>query len=305
MDYAGAMTPPKTTWTRWAGLLCAAVLQGAAAHAAEPVAVRLPSLDAPDGQPLVLPGWRFAPPRGEADTAVEADSVRPAVLMFHGCGGMLDGQGRPSPRIRAYADWLTQQGWHVLAVDSLSPRGEKELCTQRTGTRRVTLTQRRLDALGALQWMAQQPGVDASRMALLGWSNGGSTVLAAANLRHRAVARARPAIRLAVAFYPGCEAELRRGYEPAADTLLLLGGADDWTPAAPCQQLAAPRVAVRVWDDAYHGFDGAGPLVLRKDVPNGVNPGEGVHVGGHPQAREEARQVLLQALRRAFGPAGD
>ncbi len=110
--------------------------------------------------------------------------------------------------------------------------------------------------------------------------------------------------RLTVAFYPGCEAELARGFQPVADTLLLLGLADDWTPAAPCQALAGQRaghtVRVQAYEGAYHGFDGQTPVVLRRDVPNGVHPGQGVHVGGEPQAREQSRQMLLQALQQAF-----
>lgn len=95
-------------------------------------------------------------------------------------------------------------GVHVLVTDSLTPRGEREICTQKTGQRRITQLHRRRDALGALQWLAVQPGVDASRLGLLGWSNGGSTVLAATNLQHREVAVAAVRPSLTVAFYPGC-----------------------------------------------------------------------------------------------------
>ena len=49
-----------------------------------------------------------------------------------------------------------------------------------------------------------------------------------------------------------------------------------------------------------HGFDGKAALTLRRDVPNGVNPGEGVHLGAHPEAREQSRRIMLQALQQAF-----
>lgn len=229
----------------------------------------------------------------------------PAVVLLHGCGGMLNQQGLPSAKTREYAEMLTAQGWHVLALDSFTGRGEKEICTQRHGTRKVTVYLRRLDALGALEWLAQQPQVDAARLALLGWSNGGSTVLAATHHRDPDVLHAKVLPRFAAAFYPGCETVKKRGYEPVADTLLLVGLADDWTPAAPCQDLArtgTPGVTVLAYEGAYHGFDGTAELRLRTDVPNGVNPGQGVHVGGQPQARAAAQQALLQALRAAFAP---
>ncbi|MBA4255216.1 MAG: dienelactone hydrolase [Polaromonas sp.] len=230
--------------------------------------------------------------------------LHPVVVLLHGCGGMVNAQGQPTARLRTYAQLLNQRGWHTLAVDSLTPRGEQELCTQRTGTRRVTQAERRADALSALGWLATQPGVDPQRMALLGWSNGGSTVLAANNLNHPTVAAAQgrhaERLRLAVAFYPGCAAEARRGFQPVAPTLLLLGGADDWTPAADCQPLASDRVRVHTWAGAHHGFDGQSPVVHRADVPNGAHPGQGVHVGAHPQTRVEAQHLLVEALTQAF-----
>jgi dienelactone hydrolase len=259
-------------------------------------------------------GWVYWNPPGDLLTRrawwspVDTLGHRPAVLMLHGCGGMLDARGHPSERTRRYAEKLNAQGWHVLAMDSLTPRGETSLCTQRIGSRRVTQTERRQDAWAALRWLAAQPGVDADRMALLGWSNGGSAVLAATNLHHpevqalRAAPNAPPAPRLAVAFYPGCEADLKRGYQPLSPLVLMLGLADDWTPAQPCLDLAkgTANVTVHAWPGAYHGFDGPDPVRLRTDVPNGVHPDQGVHVGADPVASEESARRLVEHLQRAF-----
>jgi len=185
-------------------------------------------------------------------------------------------------------------------VDSLTPRGEKEICTQRVGTRQVTQANRRLDALAALQWLAQQPEVDAQRLGLMGWSNGGSTVLSATNTRHKEVAALAVKPAFAVAFYPGCEAELKRSYVPAAPLLLLVGESDDWTPAAPCHELAARAVGtlpeIEGYAGAFHAFDSAAPVRLRNDVPNGANPGQGVHVGGNAEAWQRSRERLLRFL---------
>jgi dienelactone hydrolase len=139
-------------------------------------------------------------------------------------------------------------------------------------------------------------------LVLLGWSNGGSTVLAATNRRVGEVAAAPVVARAAVAFYPGCEAELRRGYEAVSPLLMLVGGSDDWTPAQPCRDLAAAAapdspVQLVAYAGAYHGFDGEGPVRLRLDVLRGARPGQGVHVGGHPVARDASRERLLAFLR--------
>jgi dienelactone hydrolase len=271
------------------------------ATSAEPQPVSVPSLDAPRGAPVLLPSTWFA--------ATLAAAPAPALVLLHGCGGALERRRDASQplgsRYTELAAILNAMGIHVLVTDSLTPRGERELCTQRTGQRKVTQLQRRRDALGALAWMAQQPGVDAARLGLLGWSNGGSTVLAATNLAHPEVRRSAVRPSLAVAFYPGCEAELQRGYQATAHLLMLLGEADDWTAAAPCKALAAaakstPPVHAPVWEayaGAHHGFDGTAPVRLRRDVPNGVNPGQGVHVGGQPEARAAARARLERFLR--------
>ncbi|WP_284618889.1 dienelactone hydrolase family protein [Aquabacterium humicola] len=259
---------------------------------AEPQDVEVSSLDRRGDAPLKLRGFWFAR-EGETKPA-------PALVLLHGCGGPYDRRGRLSQRMQDYAALLNREGWHVLVIDSLGARGETELCTQRTGERAVTMTQRRRDALGALQWLAARPDVDGARLGLIGWSNGGSTVLAALQRGHREVdaAAVRPAF--GVAFYPGCIDPQRRGWQPVAPLLMLLGGADDWTPSAPCEALAA-RVGAAVqhetYPGAYHGFDGDAPVRLRRDVPNGVNPGQGVHVGGDPAAREASRERLLRFLR--------
>lgn len=275
---------------RAAGALGVAALIAITGSAAARERVSFPSLDGDPGAPIVLTGEWFA-----ARSAVPA----PAVVLMHGCGGAVDRHGEPTLRMRRYADLLNRAGVHALVVDSLTPRYEIELCTQRLGKRRVTQVNRRLDALGAVAFLAQRDDVDARRIGLMGWSHGGSSVLAASNLRHRDVAAAQVRPAFAIAFYPGCEAELKRGYEPAAPLLILVGELDDWTPAAPCRALAkrsGPPVEIETYAGAYHGFDSAQAVRVRKDVPNGVHPGQGVHVGGNADAWRESNARWLRFL---------
>ena len=112
------------------------------------------------GDPVALTGHWFA----------SGSAAAPAALLLHGCGGPYDANGRLTRRLRDYAALLNAQGYHALVLDSFSPRGESELCTQRSGTRRVTQVQRRLDVLAALQWLAQRADVRADRIGLIGWS---------------------------------------------------------------------------------------------------------------------------------------
>lgn len=287
-----------------------ALMMAAALPSSAQQRVIVPSLDQASGHALGLVGFWW-PAAAVADSAVQA---QPAMLLLHGCGGLYP-SGRkaenalPAQRYRELAGRLNAMGVHVLALDSLSPRGEVELCTQKIGERKVTQRERRLDALGAMAWLAARAPlpVDVQRIGILGWSNGGSTVLAATNARQRDVQRAAVKPSLAVAFYPGCESDIKNGYTATARLLLLVGAKDDWTPAAPCEELArraatqvqaAPAIEIEVFADAYHGFDGTAPLRLWREVPNGVNPGQGVHLGGHAPSREAAARRLDTFIRQ-------
>ncbi len=261
----------------------------------------------PDGAVIEIAAYWFAASRDAQATHVTSAKL-PAIVLMHGCGGPYNPRGELTQRMREYTTMLNAEGYHALVIDSLSARGEKELCTQRLGKRRVTQAHRQLDALSALQWLALRPEVDAQKLALIGWSNGGSTVLAATNQERRAVSVASVRPRAAVAFYPGCKDELKRGYQPSAPLLMMVGELDDWTPPASCQSLYeqqgqsadhdTPRVVIETLQGAYHGFDSAEAVRIRHDVPNGARPGAGVHVGGDPAARELSRNLLKRFLKQ-------
>ena len=275
--------------------LCLALALSAGA-VAEEERVSFPSLDGAANAPVVLTGVWF--PVATATPVTPA----PAVALFHGCGGAFDRRGQLAPRMRDYAALFNRAGYSALVVDSLTPRYEVELCTQRLGSRRVSLASRRLDALGAVAYLAERADVDPRRIGLVGWSNGGSTVLAATNLRHRDVAAALVQPAFAVAFYPGCEADLKRGYEAAVPLLMLVGAgrrldarrdrAAPWRARPP----AASRPEIESYAGAHHGFDSDQPVRLRKDVPGGVNPGQGVHVGGNGAAWRASQARLLKFI---------
>ena len=233
---------------------------------------------------------------------------RGTVIALHGCGGLYattgSRKGQLNARHQAMADLLVAEGYNAVFPDSLTPRGETELCTQKTGSRKIDQTERRADVLGALAWIAVQPWAQPNRIALLGWSHGGSAVLSATDSKRSDVRSQAVKPTIAVAFYPGCAAALKSGYKPSAPLVLMLGEKDDWTPPGPCVVLGKNVGAeVNVFADSYHDFDNpAGQLRLRMDVPNGVNPGQGVHVGPNPAAREQAYARLRLLLAIALKP---
>ena len=299
------------TLRRAVGAIVIAVLSIAPAVAL-PVAerVRFESLDRDHGQPVWIDGLLYRP-HGAARS-------RPAVIALHGCGGLFQRGPRSAAltqRHAMHAQALLDAGYVVLLPDSFGSRGVTEICTQRTRERTIGPAKRRLDALGALRWLSAQPGVARERIALLGWSHGASTLLATIDAADPqagalgAAVDAPPFFRAAVAFYPGCAASLRNDrWRPVVPTRILIGAADDWTPAQPCVQLAAKArergwpIDTTIYEGAHHGFDAPGDRVVhRTDVPNGVHAGHGVHVGPDPAARADARRRVDAFLRETIG----
>ena len=207
-------------------------------------------------EPVTLPGPGGLPLRALLVRAAGGGTAVP-VIALHGCGG-LGGPGQPLSLPAREADWavrLSAAGYSLLFPDSFGSRGVTQVCS---GGEKGILpeTTRRADAHAAAAWAAAQPWARPGGAFLLGWSHGGSTALAA-------IGAPVPdgLLRGAVALYPGCA---RPGQEPppwrpAAPVLMLLGGADDWTPPGPCR-LAAGRarpapVEVVEYAGAVHGFD--------------------------------------------------
>jgi len=295
-------------------LLCACLVLPA--HARRMEAVTFPSLDRDaNGNALELRAMLLLPPGSPPDAG------RPAIIALHGCGGMYSrraGHERQlAERMALRADPLLRDGYAVLFVDSFGPRGLGEVCTIRSGARTIRAATRRLDALGALTYLASRKDVARDRIALIGWSHGGSAVLQAVNTRDAAVSGfferpgAPPFFRAAVALYPGCVTPLKAGdrYAPGAPTRVHIGLLDDWTPAATCAELGNAMAArdedllVTTYPDSYHAFDSpTGTVVVRTDVPNGVNPGRGVHVGPNPVARDAANASVRAFLRQRLAP---
>jgi dienelactone hydrolase len=246
---------------------------------------------------------------------------RPALVALHGCGGMYSEsvarRERLSPRHQAAADLLVAEGYVVLFPDSFRSRGVEEICTKRARERTVTVAHRQQDARAALAWLQRRDDVLADRVAVLGWSNGGSTVLGTLDGRDRGVVSwldaepKKPYFRAGVAFYPGCSPYLRgmRSYTLATPLELYIGDADDWTPPQPCIDLAAnlaaarEPIAITVYPGAHHGFDGPSTVKrVRMDVPGGANPGKGVTVATDPAARDDAHARMKAFLRERLAP---
>ena len=76
----------------------------------------------------------------------------------------------------------------MLFPDSFRSRGVEEICTVESRERKITGAHRRQDAQAALAWLQRRDDVLPDRVAVLGWSHGGSTVLGALDGRDGTVA---------------------------------------------------------------------------------------------------------------------
>lgn len=251
------------------------------------------NVDIPDGN-VTLHATLYRP---------EGAGPFPAVVALHDCGGLVH---RPKTDAQLYAEWarlLVGDGFVVLFPDSFGSRGIGSQCRERN--RKVRASRERVaDANAARLWLQAQNYVRGEHISLLGWSNGGSAALW--TVRPTLAPRDKSAdFRSAVAFYPGCGRLRETAWSARVPTLILIGSADDWTPAVTCQQMVAgahgrsARVQIVVYPGAHHEFDWINaPIRLRTGLVNTADPTGKAHGGTNPTARNDALKRVPQWLAR-------
>ena len=136
----------------WTALVLCGVLAGCAspirADTNLPVdpALRPNKITLRSGDGTMISGYLYRPPTQEA---------RPAVLMMHGCSGLLTKKyGRLKSRETAWRDIFLAEGYVVLLLDSFTERGQRSICKVSLSDRPIEPNRERPhDAYGALQWL--------------------------------------------------------------------------------------------------------------------------------------------------------
>lgn len=244
-----------------------------------PETVSFPSLD---GR-TTLVGYLFKP-------QVNRSGKAPAMVLLHGRAGpyssLANGNYSAATLSKRHMMWgqlWSQRGGLALLVDSFGPRGFAKGFAAGTYDERPPevneVTVRPLDAYGALQFLtSEQNSVDAMKIGLQGWSNGGSAVLAAmttSTLNSVGVSES-AAFRAGLAFYPGCglDNKFPRGYTPYAPVHIFIGTADEEVSPQKCETLvqasrnSGNNIEITVYPDATHDFDDPG--AKRQGVPANV-----------------------------------
>lgn len=228
----------------------------------------------------------------------------PALVLLHGCQGVVR-------QTQTWAHWLRERGYVALVTDSFGPRNDPADC--KGGDDSGPSTARFDDAIGALRYLQAQPFVIPDRVASFGWSQGGLFAMSVINgptlerARARGVTLPRAGYAAAIAMYPGgCEAYVKELV--IRPLLLLIGGADNWTPPQYCREMAAAMkargadVTLVEYPGAYHYFDVVGQKKeVLKDIEQPYTPGTfGVTVAYDPAAAADASRRLEDFLTRTL-----
>ena len=186
-------------------------------------------------------------PKGSAGKA-------PAFIIIHGSAGV-----RPQREL-AYARRFNELGVAAVVMDSFTPRGVERTANDQ---RSVTDGEMMGDAIAALNVVARNPRIDASRIGAIGFSKGATVAIKAALRRYMKDAEGNFA--LLVALYPWC-GELPLDFSPTGAPLtMLLGGSDTYVGTASCREFAKKfeagggELALKLYDGARHDWDFPGP----------------------------------------------
>ncbi|MBX9947178.1 MAG: dienelactone hydrolase family protein [Reyranella sp.] len=212
------------------------------------------------------------------------DQRVPVVILIEGNGGT--GANARSP----WVEWFTSRGVAVAQVRSAAQRGRQNWSgtgcgLQYRGDARDVLDLARLD----------QPRIDTTRFAVMGFSRGGTEVLNSARSFQGAAAGPTAVF----AFYPGCEGWCQTDYAKDGPTAvhILYGDKDDWgqyrDSYGQCRRLAGGRIVFHTLPGAHHGFDGRSSGSFNA-------AGQVFRYEPNAQAVEQARAIVWQALAPAW-----
>lgn len=210
------------------------------------------------GVGVSLAGYLFKPER--------RTRAVPAVLLLHDTGGNAED-------LADTARVLAEQGYFALVLTLRGSRGSEG--QDDCGARQAD------DTVEALNWLARQPGVDASRLGIIGFGRGGQVALLAASYttlpraivayfpvtdtRRLTEATAYEPMRVYVATHcdprhAGVVSPVTRASSISAAVLLIHGGADERIPSSQSElmydalQAAGKQAELRLLPEAKHDF---------------------------------------------------
>jgi len=206
------------------------------------------------GETVNIVGHLFVPP-GNAKV--------PAVVLVHGSGGIYEAE------LDYWPKQFNAAGIAVFTLDMFGPRGVKSTAEDQS---QVPFAADVADAFAALKMLATHPRIDAQRIAVMGFSRGGTAALRVDVERVIASQKLPDGLRYAAViptYAGGCAGIFRFLVKPGvfskAPMLFIHGDADDYTPIEACKDYAdkiakaGTPVEFVVIEGAHHKFDADDP----------------------------------------------
>lgn len=162
-----------------------------------------------------------------------------------------------------YLKMYQEQGFATFQLNSFKSRG----ITSTVGSQdEVTIAAVILDAYRALEKLSKHPKINKDKVAITGWSLGGGVTLFAGWMPLKKAITNQVSFAAHLAFYPPCFINPENLSFTKAPIHILIGEADNWTPAKPCVNLVEKlsdktNISITTYPDAHHGFDSEEPVV--------------------------------------------
>lgn len=177
----------------------------------------------------------------------------PAVVIIPGSGGY-----QPWQQANV-ADFLNQNGIATFIVDPYTGRGVTETASDQG---RVSFPASIVDALSAYKLLSEHPAIDSQKIAITGFSRGGTMAIAAADEKiRRAILGNNSGYAAYAPMYPGCATQWRNPSVTGIKMMMMVGEKDDWTAPKLCIDYAdrlskaGATVEVRIYPGAHHAWN--------------------------------------------------
>ncbi len=207
----------------------------------------------------------------------------PLVVLLHGSAG-------PGYRSRSWGEYFRDNGFATFRLDYYTQRGLTR--GGRGGPASAA------DVYSTLKFLKSHPRIDTTKIAVMGFSRGGSITFLSIDYDEEDTGGIRPAA--FIALYGGCERFVPDQGTPNVPILILVGEHDTLTSVEGCRikmemgKDYGKDIKTVVYPNAYHGFDDD----RTRTVQFG---GQSVKMVADSAVTAKARAEVLQTLRRAFG----
>ncbi len=158
-----------------------------------------------------------------------------------------------------------------LATFELKSFASRQI-TSTVGTQvEVTSAMMILDAYKALMILSNDPRLDTERVAITGWSLGGSVALFSAWEPIRNAITSNLKFKAHLPIYPPCIVNMESYEFTDSPIHILMGELDNWVPASACEdlisdiQVAGGNADITVYPGAHHSFDRKSPPEVMDD----------------------------------------